>query len=127
MVEDGVRIDHADQVVTGQVDADIEGVRLAAVAFAGDQKGVGRVAGDVYRQHLAAVRDIVRHDVRDLDEVETGPQALESVVGRAVVDHDDLESRVAQRGQRVDRGNDHRAFVVRRHEQGHRGGQRVAE
>ena len=115
-VEQRVGVDHAHQLLAGRVDADVEGVRLAAVGLAHQQHVVRAAAREVRRGDVPLRDDVGRHHDRHLDHVEGGDQLLGRVVLRAVVDHHHFEVRVAQRGHRLHRLDDAGALVVGRHQ-----------
>jgi hypothetical protein len=125
LLEDGVGVDRAVVGMRRRVDPGVQRVRLAAVRLV-EHPQAATTARDVgaperCRRDSRAQRLAHRHEVERL------AQALEGLVGRAVVDDDHLVPRITQIEQRGGRGHDARLFVVGGQQHGHVGRERRGE
>ena len=120
-LEDRVRVDTADVAVAGDVQAGVQRVGLPAVRLVDDHEvrmvGAAVDAPDLRRREDVANEHLVRLERKLL------AKALERLVGRPVVYDDDLELRILEPEQRVDRRYDPRLLVVRRDDDTDRDGE----
>ncbi len=124
-VEQRVGVDDRDQLVAGEVQAGVQGIRAAAVALAGDSQARVR-SGDVELLEQLGL-EVEAIPERQLDQVEGVPQRGQRAVCGAVVDDHDLERVVVGAEQRAHRRHDHELLVVGGRNQADAGPKRPAQ
>ena len=118
-LEHAVRIDDRDQRIAADVDAGVGRVGFGATVFLVDDAQIAVARGPIGRPDLPtgdllAVGLGVRVELKPRDEL------IEGVVGRAVVDHDNLEVRVLELQECLDGSHDRPRFVIRGHDKADR-------
>jgi hypothetical protein len=110
VVQDRVRVEHADERIHREVQATVRRVGLAAAVVLVHHDEV-RVFGRLVRPPDRLAGHDVLEAPGDGPEREPLDERLEGPVGGAVVDDDDLEARVVEAQERADRLDDARLLV----------------